>query len=1255
MNTRTLYIIIIVFFSINVFGTDYQITQKIQWKDSLNQSLTCSKAVYFKESGDLPFFSDMIELSYDPTPLFTINGIQKSRVVSKISQKTNALLTNSTIQCSFIVEKSGSKYLLKYWFPLLSKNMNGEISKIDNISITISFQPHSTLKSSTVAVSQIENSRLASGKWYKFEVIKNGVYKITRKDLSNLGIAVSKSVRVFTFPKNANAGFNKAQMVDDLYEIPISYNDGGDGIFDGNDYLLFYGESADNWYYNSTKNFIDHTSNPYSLSNFYYLLVDDGVPLKIQDVTNTANPDYTTTTYDNVDYYEEGETSMLKSGKQLFEPIRVDGIKFSFTQMDGNSVNFKVRAATYQSLTDNILTLSNSSDFSQNITIPKRPYLTDNTDWFETSDYFSKTVNSASLTLSLDYLSNSSESNSMLHDIVINYKSKLIYNGKEFLFRDINTFKHSYNSKYSFNGNASFNVWNVSNENNPINIQLLNESTGKSFVYKSDTIETFVAFNSDDCFKPTFKGVVENQNLHGNKNVSMIIVTADDFVSQANQLKDLHNRLDGIQTIVVTQNQISNEFSGGRLCPEGIRDFVRYIYNKGGNNLKFLLLLGDGSYNNKNINTANSILTFQTYESLIELSSIITDDFYGLLDVGEGISGNTITGALDIAIGRIPVSTVDDANTVINKITGYTNSSKSRGDWRNRIVFVADDADPVNGVFETIHMSQANDLADQCVTTDPSLVVSKIFLDAFSQVSIAGGQRYPSVNKTIESTIKNGCLLFNYTGHGNPLRLASEIVVDKSEVDIWENPDALPVFITAACQIGRFDDNSEQSLGESILLSNHGGGIALMTTTRSVYSQDNVELNSKIYNYMFQITSEGKPQYLGQVLELAKNKAVSDNFNKHNFIFLGDPAVRLNLPVYNVVTDKINGISVTSKIDTLKALSSVTIAGHIEDLKGNILNSYNGTIHAIIFDKPQNITTLSNEGNPPVTFKAQNNILFRGKVTVSNGSFLISFIVPKDIFYFYGYGRISYYSDNGVSDGAGNFQKVVVGGASNKLLDKNGGPKINLFLNDTNFVFGGITSASPTLLIKTKDNYGINVSGTSVGHDATATIDGNKSEQVIINQFYESDQNSYQKGMFRYPISSLSTGSHSVNVSVWNINNESSVQNLDFSVEESANLALSHVLNYPNPFTTHTDFYFEQNQTNQTLDVMIQIFTITGKLIKTITTNYYTEGNRSIPISWDGRDDFGDPIGRGVYVYKVSVRNEKQQIAQKYEKLVILK
>jgi len=1238
MNTRTLYLIILIFISFNVFGTDFQVNKVLVWNDSIKNVPSFNDAVYFKSTGNIPYFSGVLHFSYYPKPSFIINDLEKKNVNLNVFTNVSTFLKTNNVAFDFVVEKTGSTYLLKYWYPAIQKNSNGEIFRISNINFTISIDNSGELKSAKSDISFNENSKLASGKWFKFEVNKDGVYKISKSYLSSLGITVNKSIRVFSFPKNVNHGFNTSKMYDDLYECNVFSSNNGGSVFNSDDYILFYGEAADSWSFNRSKSFFDHKSNLYSVNNYYYLLIDDDLPQTIAEINNSNLPQYETNSYDNCEFHESDDYNLLKSGKEWFESLPASNIKFSLINFIDDSVSFKIRTVSESSSLISLGLLNGSN----NVKI-----LNSNSN---ATNYFTSKIAATSLKLQLSDINSNSTDRAYLDDIVINYRSKLLYDGKQMLFHDKKSINYA-NSKYIISSIKNLIIWNITNSLKPKKVFINNTSELKEFIYSSDTLETFVAFTESDCFVPKYKGEVQNQNLHSFKNVDMIIVTANNFESQANKLKELHYKIDGLQSVVVTQDQIFNEFSGGRPCPDAIKDFTRYIYNMGGNKLSFLLFLGDGSYDNRNLNTNKQIITFETNASIDEGSSIVTDDFFALLDEGEGINDNDqIVGAIDLAVGRIPVSTIEDADIVTNKIINYCSGINSRGDWRNRMLFVADDADDY-----TIHMEQANQLADKCIVKNTNLITDKVFLDAYPQVSIAGGQRYPTVNKTIESKIKNGCLIFNYTGHGNPLRLASEIVVDKSEVDKWQNPDALPLFITAACEVGRFDDETRISLGENILLSNHGGGIALFTTTRKVYSDQNMELNSNVYNYMFSLTSENKPQFMGHILRQAKNDAVTDNYNKHNFVMLGDPAVRIALPVFNVKTDNVNGYSTEINIDTLKASSNVTISGHIDNFNGIKQSTYNGTIHAVVFDKPQNITTLSNDGNSPITFKAQNNILFKGQATIQNGNFAFTFIVPKDIFYFYGNGRISYYVDNGTIDGAGSFNQFIIGGSSNNTFGKNGGPELNLFMNDTNFVYGGITNASPTLLIRAKDSYGINVSGTAVGHDATAVFDGSKSEQIILNQFYETDKNSFQKGFFKYPVSTISEGKHTVDVKVWNINNEVTQKNLEFYVESSASLALQHVLNYPNPFTTSTSFFFEHNQSNQQLDVLIQIYTISGKLVKTISSDFYSEGNRSLPITWDGKDDFGDPIGRGVYVYKVKVKNEKNEIAQKYEKLVILK
>ena len=400
---------------------------------------------------------------------------------------------------------------------------------------------------------------------------------------------------------------------------------------------------------------------------------------------------------------------------------------------------------------------------------------------------------------------------------------------------------------------------------------------------------------------------------------------------------------------------------------------------------------------------------------------------------------------------------------------------------------------------------------------------------------------------------------------------------------------------------------------------------------------------------------------LGDLHMLTKNGLNTPNaINHRNFSLLADPALRLNYPDYTVATTDINGVPVNlSQPDTARALNLVTVKGEVRDKSGNLLTNFNGIVYPTVYDKAAKITTLSNDGivaSPPRTFTPQKNILFKGKASVTSGKFSFSFIVPKDIAYNYDKGRISYYAHNGYRDANGYFEDFIIGGTDTSAPLDAIGPDIKLFLNDDKFVFGGITNDDPKIYAVVSDSNGINTAGTSIGHDITAVLDGNNAQPILLNDYYESDMDNYKKGSVRYPLTDLSEGSHTLSFKVWDVYNNSSSSYTEFVVAPSAELALKHVLNYPNPFTTKTSFYFEHNKCCTNMDVQVQVFTVSGKLVKTIYQFVNMEGYRSAPIDWDGTDDYGDKIGRGVYIYRLRVKAVASgDVAQQFEKLVILK
>ncbi|MCK5839958.1 MAG: type IX secretion system sortase PorU, partial [Bacteroidales bacterium] len=451
----------------------------------------------------------------------------------------------------------------------------------------------------------------------------------------------------------------------------------------------------------------------------------------------------------------------------------------------------------------------------------------------------------------------------------------------------------------------------------------------------------------------------------------------------------------------------------------------------------------------------------------------------------------------------------------------------------------------------------------------------------------------------------------------------------------------------------RFDDPARTSAGEYVFLNPHGGGLALFTTTRATFGSPNYNLNKSIYRFAFQKINGSFPK-MGDVLMLAKQQSGSDN-NGRKFILLGDPAQRLAYPEYNVVTTAINNQEISSSPDTVNALSVVTIAGEVRDCDGEKMSTFNGTIHTTVFDKPLTIKTQANDGGIPRSFEIMKSILYKGKTSVSNGEFSFTFIVPKDIAYRFGNGKISYYAQDGQIDANGYYKNIIIGGYDENMVPEENGPLVRLFMNDEYFVNGGMTDENPELLAILSDESGINTVGNGIGHDITAILDGNTDEIKVLNEYYESDLNTYKSGVIKFPYFGLSEGTHQIKFKVWDVYNNSSDATIDFLVVSSENFSIEELINYPNPFSEYTYFTFQHNQTAQPLDIEIQIFSITGQLVRTINKDIYAEGYKSEPIQWYGDSNYGSKLDRGIYIYRVIITNSIGEQTSKQQKLIIVR
>lgn len=1112
------------------------------------------------------------------------------------------------------------------------------------------------------------HSVLSSGNWYKIAIREAGVYKIDLAFLSRLGINASgtpsSSIQVFgnggsMLPEAANGSKN-----DDLIENSLWVEDGGDGQLNGSDYLLFYAPGPQPWKTDSLNKRFIHQKNLYSDRSYYYIRLGSngkriGTVPAPTSFTNTVNE------YDIRYYYEKDTFNFLSSGREWYGeefsslPGRTLSRVFPVDLPQAINANGEIRAELVARSfgTGARFTLKwNGNSLAQT----DIPAVTNGAlDVFARSGSIQVPINtaSASNTLQLDMQADGVGGQGWLNWFEVQARAKLDLSGtKQLSFRDWNSVGAGRTAQFSINGaTAGTQVWRISDPLAPV--RMSGTVTNAVFQFNADcsSLQEYVAINSTDLPNPEIIGAVANQDLHNSERTDLLIITTEAFIPQAERLASYHRQKDTLRVNVVTASKIYNEFSSGSPDPTALRDFVKMYFDKAGadsaSRPKYLCLFGDASFDYKNRlnNNTNLVPSYQSISSLDPLTTYTSDDYFGFLEDGDNIQGNGIY-LLDIGIGRIPASTEAQAKAIVDKILAY-HSPAALGTWRNELSFVADDEDG------NLHLSDAEAVTSTTGTVAPIFNIDKIYLDAYPQEGGSGGSRYPEANRIINAKFFNGTLIWNYSGHGGFRRLAEEVILDQEIINGLNNPDRLPLFITATCDVAPYDNPLIQSIGEDLLLREKTGAIALMTTTRLVFAFSNRVMNDNYLRVALKKGADGEYPRLGDAVRGAKNLTYSffgDPVNNRKFTLLGDPALRLAFPQLEVVTTAINGKAIGSIPDTLKALSTYTFSGELRDKSGLLASNFIGTVYPVIFDKVQPRQTLGNDpGSPVVAFNQQRNIIYKGRARVTNGKFQFEFVVPLDIDYRLGAGRLSYYSENGQTDGNGLMNDLLVGGTGSGVDDREG-PTIKAWLNDEKFVDGGITNASPILLMELRDSSGINIMGTGIGHDLEAILDDDTRQPIRLNEFYETAVDDFRKGRVRFQLPALSEGLHTVRLRAWDVANNVSEKLLSFRVLKKENFSLEHVLNYPNPFSTNTEFWFEHNRAGENLRVTVQIYTVSGKLVKTLRETIISTGNRSTDVKWDGRDDYGSKLGRGVYIYRLKVETEDRKVADKWEKLFLL-
>jgi hypothetical protein len=1107
------------------------------------------------------------------------------------------------------------------------------------------------------------SSVLATGKWYKISVQETGIHKINYDDFVKMGFDLSRAndsaIRVFGNGGGMLPEVNMQPRTDDLRQIPVEVADGGDGKLDPGDYVLFYGESPDVWTYNYSTHLFAHSKNLYSDYNYYFINYDTvkGKRITFQPSLDSVPNNFSYRLDEHV-FHELDQRNLIQSGR-IWYGEEFDNSRFSYDfpfDVPGIDSTSPIRIVTYvaaHSTVNSKFVLSVNGKKTDSITVDY--YNPDNNyDFGRFKQKVSLAIHVRSpLTLNLTYNVPNSGSKGWLNFIEINCRRELTWNGPQMGFRDGNTIGTHRRSQFTIpHASANVEIWNVTDPSDIRRMGTILSHDTIRFIAVTDSLKEFFAFDGSSFDTVHLVEPVNNQDLHAMYPTPLIIVTNPLFIDQANRLADFHQQHNNITSTVVKTKDIYNEFGCGKPDVTTIRDFMKMLYDRGypAESPKYLLLFGDGSYDPKDrlLNNLNMIPVFESVESLNTANSYVEEDYFGIMADSSGGGSN---GTIDIGIGRFPVTTTEQAKNMVDKIIHYSAASDTiLSDWRNTMTFIADDEN--NNLF----LQETEDLTAIVNEQYPVYNVGKIYLDAYPLINTPAGQRFPDVNKAITKAVSDGSLIINYVGHGGDDGLAVEKVLTVSDIQGWNNADKLPVFLTATCEFSQFDNPERYSAGEMVLNQSHGGAIALYTSTRTSIAATNSYLDTCFFRNLIPPPGE-PPLTMGDLIKLTKNRN-HNNLYIRNFVLLGDPAQYISFPAYKVVTTEINHQPAAGTPDTTRGLSTVTVKGEVQDIHGNKLKSFNGTVFTKVFDKDVTEKTLGNkpydQGSYPEAYQLQNSLLSSLENSVVKGEFEFSFVVPKDIALQFGKGRISYYARDSVTDANGYTDNIIIGGMDPGINPVNPGPAIRLFMNDTNFISGGQTSDNPVLLGFLKDPDGINSTGLGIGHEILAVLNDDAPHPIILNDYYQPEINSYQGGKVTYPMSGLANGKYKLSITAWDNYDNPSHADIFFYVFDQPLLTVGQVINYPNPFSDYTTFRFTPLQNAGTLDIQIQIFSNTGQIIKTIEQTVSEYGVAPIEITWDGRDDNGNKRISGLYLYKLSVKGDNGAFTQTTQKMIIL-
>lgn len=1117
----------------------------------------------------------------------------------------------------------------------------------------------------------VTNSVLATGSWHKIGLIKTGLYKLDAAFFTSMGINIADinpaNIRIFGNGGTMLSEDNAQPRISDLAENDIWVNDGGDNAFNAGDYVVFYGVGPTAMLKDSANQRFGHLNNLYSDTAYYFITINNGPGARIQTQTTVPTANTTATTFN---YFDVSDMDLVNPtgysktwlGEKFSPDINITTKSFNFDLGDYmTSLNCKVGFVCNQDGTGSSINVSMNGAPVGRAVFERPTFASAYVMMTHLAPNWTVPCNSNTANFTITFNASPASAKGFLDYIEINGRRNLNIPGNQLNFRDWQSTGAGKITNYQLSGaNGNTRVLDVTDPQHPVIMQGSLSGSTYSFTQNAQMLHEFAAMNNDALYSAYYIGNVANQNLHATGPADFIIVTDPSLVSAAQRLADYHINHDHLRTVIATTKDIYNEFSSGAQDLSAIRDFVRMMYKNAGtdtaNMPRYLLLLGSASYDYKHRipNNCNLVPTFEAADDSNSINSFLSDDFFGFLDDSENIENEQLINTLDIGIGRISARNLNVANDVVTKIIHYK-STATLGPWRLSTMFAADNNDGAG-----FHAQDAEEISAQLTRSTENLYnEQKIYLDVIPFLTTPAGDRCPNANTSLNDQIYKGAFMINYNGHGRNDLLAHERILTQDDYSRWSNINMLPFMITATCDFGQFDHPEFISAAEQLLFDAKGGVIAMITTTQAVFSTYNKDMNREYVESQFTRNADGRWNTFGDAVRIGKNltyissHSESQLANFRKWTLLGDPALTPNFPENKVTIDSILDGATMEVADSVRALGKYTIKGSVRDIHNSLLTNFNGTLTMSFYDKARTVSFPPGCALP--YFKIQDNLAYKGKVSVNNGEFSITFITPKDINYFFGKGKISAYAENGITDAAGMDTSVAIGGFSANPVNNDVPPIVRPFMNDSAFINGGITGTNTSLFVILNSETGINVSGYSIGHDLTAVLDDKVELPFILNDYYETAPNTYQMGFVNYPLTGLADGVHTIKVKAWDVNNNVGEGTVDFIVIKGEIFAVQNLGNYPNPFSGLTHFVFEHNHPDEQMDVQIDIFNTAGALAKTIKETFTPSGSRSSDITWDGTDNGGSPLPSGVYVYRLNISTEKGYKTSAYQKLVIIR